>query len=131
MILHNRDIYMTRGDSECMRVTQWEYSLDDDGSDMEGKIKMDGKIYVFKPFMPGDIVELTVRKTVYKHEIMLNKKVTEFDEGIVYISIEPEDTKDLEYGQYTYDVQVIFGESGQVKTLVLPHLFEIGGECTW
>ena len=46
------------------------------------------------------------------------------------ITINPEDTEDLEFGCYVYDVQMTFA-SGSVKTLVKPAKFFVGGEVTY
>ena len=52
------------------------------------------------------------------------------ENGTVLIKIDPSDTSGLDFGQYVYDVQATFG-SGEVKTIIKPAKFFVGGEVTY
>lgn len=111
MIIDGTHLYMTRGDSENLTVSCF---LDEN----------------IEPFEKGDIVEFTVRAN-YFSEKLIYKKVTEFTlEGKAQIIIEPEDTKDMEFRDYKYDIQITFAD-GRVKTVVKDSVLTIGGEVTY
>lgn len=105
MDIRGKDIFMTRGDSESIGVHLNGYTLAE-----------------------GDKVEMTVRQSL-RGEVLLHKTVTEFQDNTALISILPEDTSELEFGSYVYDIQLTFG--GSVKTIVTPSKFVIGGEVTY
>ena len=96
MITNGQTMSMTRGDSESIRVRIADH-----------------------PFSEGHIIEMTVRKSVKKDKA-LYKKITEFEEdGSAIINIKPEDTSDLKFGKYMYDIQWT-DSHGNVKTIVKP-----------
>lgn len=105
MTINGTDIFMTRGDSENIKVTLSGYTL-----------------------MEGDYVELTIRKTP-RSAVVLHKKVTEFSDNSAVISILPEDTEALQFGDYMYDIQLTF--SGVVKTIIKPSKLTVGEEITY
>lgn len=78
----------------------------------------------------GDTVYFTVKKSVNTEEKILQKVITVFSDNKALIEIEPEDTKDLAYGRYKYDVQLT-KFNGEVKTLVEPSSFIVEGEVTY
>lgn len=100
------DIYMTRGDSESIGV----------------------KVTTGYTLQAGDKVELTVRRRIGSGEV-IHKLVTEFTDNSAIIPISPEDTENLPFGKYVYDIQMTYG--GSVKTIIAPSVFEIGEEVTY
>ena len=109
MIITGNDVEMTRGDTEELTV------------------------YVpSKPFVTGDYVELTIRKTTASKQIFLHKKIEDFTEkeGKAVFHFEPEDTASIPWGKYSYDVQATFNDIG-VKTIIKPSVFKIGEEDTY
>ena len=81
-------------------------------------------------FAAGDIVTMTVRKDV-ESTIELQKIVTEFDNGAAYIDITHEDTETMDFGAYVYDIQVQWGGSGAIKTLIKKSTFNLEEEVTY
>jgi hypothetical protein len=70
-----------------------------------------------KPILEeGDIVYFTVRKLKEK-SIVLQKVITEFENGTCTITINPEDTTNLEEGNYIYDLKLVRSD-GTVDTLI-------------
>lgn len=106
MIVNGTNLKMTRGDSERIAVSLTGYTLQE-----------------------GDVVEFTVRQTIYSDKPVLYKKITEFSDNTAYINILPEDTEHLRFGKYVYDVQLTF--NGAVKTIIKPSTFTIGEEVTY
>ena len=105
------DLYMRRGDTESIGVTVSGYTLQD-----------------------GDQIDFTVRRNAFS-EVAIHKTVTDFSENSAVIPINPEDTENLQFGPYVYDIQLTYG--GIVKTIVpddpskpLP-IFNIGKEVTY
>ena len=64
----------------------------------------------------GDVVWFTLRK-LQDRAILLQKQVTEFEDGIAVIPIEPSDTAALEIGNYLYDLKLNRSD-GNVDTLL-------------
>ena len=88
-------IAMTRGDSESLSVR-----------------------CTTDPFTSGDTVTLTVRDDA-EGDILLQKAVTAFTDGVAVIAIESADTAGIEFGDYVYDIQYT-DASGKVITLIPP-----------
>lgn len=105
--ISNLDIKITRGDTAVIALA------------LQNK---DGSEYVPQE---GDIILLTVKSSVYTKEILIQKKFTDQQ-----IKINPDDTNNLSYGKYYYDVQLTT-VSGDVFTVITPHKFEIQSEVTW
>ena len=95
-------IYLTRGDTAYLNVA------------------IDGR----EP-QAGDTVILSVKKNIDDADYAFQKNVS-FGEIFV---IMPEDTKDLEYGKYYYDVQVNTA-IGEVFTVIEKTAFYIREEVT-
>lgn len=109
MIIYENNIEMTRGDTEELTA------------------------YVpNKPFVSGDVVELTVRKSPAAKQYVLHKTVDDFTEkeGKAVFHLAPEDTASIPWGKYSYDIQVTFVDIG-VKTIIKPHTFTLGEEDTY
>lgn len=77
------------------------------------------------PYEPqeGDVITFTVKKGTQEKEILIQKTGQ-------HIEIKPDDTKDLLYGTYKYDIQVTFA-NGKVCTVVTPSDFKIKDEVTF
>lgn len=104
-------IAMTRGDSESISV---QCTSD--------------------PFSAGDVVTLTVRDDA-EGEVLLQKAVDVFDDGVAVIGIAPADTAGIEFGSYVYDIQSMRAD-GTVLTLIPPRpgrlpTFELTEEATY
>lgn len=108
MKINGTNIYMTRGDTECLKVSCPE-----------------------RPFGEGDLVELTVRRFAGFGPVLIYKRADTFSDGKAYLTIAPEDTAGLPfYRDASYDVQLTFAD-GTVKTIIPPSRFEIGKEDTY
>ena len=73
----------------------------------------------------GDILYFTVKKTAKDSDFLFQKSVT----GSNSIHIRPEDTADLSFGKYKYDVQLTTA-TGDVYTVIEPSTFEVMEEIT-
>ena len=106
---------MTRGDTEPLSIFL---------------TKEDGKTVI--PFADGDSVFFTVKKNSSDEDIeaVLQKVVTKFElDGTAYIKIEHEDTKNIDAGNYIYDVRVV-KSNGDVKTIIPTSAFHLLQEVT-
>jgi len=113
MKVSGKNMTMTRGDSEVIVI---ECSLED-GTEI--------------PFLEGDTVYFTVKRSSLVDEIALQKIVTEFNEdGNCIIEIAPNDTKDLEFRSYVYDIQ-LNRHDGTVTTIVPCSKFTVLEEVTY
>ena len=112
MKIQGTNISMTRGDSEIIKVTI---------KDTLGNII---------PLVTGDTIYLTVRESMLSPTKIIEKIVTEFDDGQALIIINPEDTNNLRFTSYVYDIQLT-KENGSVKTIITPSNFTITGEVTY
>ena len=64
----------------------------------------------------GDTVYFTIRKLIDK-SIIIQKAITEFENGVATITIEPEETSILNEDNYLYDLKLIRGD-GTVDSLI-------------
>lgn len=71
----------------------------------------------------GDTLFFTVKKNTKTEEVLIQKSGP-------LVMIDPEDTADLPYGKYKYDVEFTFA-SGYVDTVVPPTLFSVKEEVTF
>lgn len=108
-VASDNSIELTRGDSAYIRVPIFlnngegdEYLLD-----------------------PMDRLIFSLKKTISDTEYTFQKKLT----GDNVFHIEPVDTKDLEYGSYRYDVELIT-KAGDVFTVIAPTSFKLTSEVT-
>lgn len=106
MTVYKNSLAMIRGDSETIIISVNDYTL-----------------------KPGDVIEMTVRKSSYDKDVTLYKKVTSFNLGEAIIDILPSDTRNLNSGIYVYDVQLT-QEGGIVTTIIPPSEFKIIGDIT-
>ncbi len=112
MKVSGTDLSMIRGDSESIILS----------------LKKDGNMI---PFNQGDTVYFTVKQSSTTEKIALQKIITEFDEdGNCIIEIEPEDTKELSFRSYVYDIQLT-DSNGRVTTIIPCSKFVITEEVTY
>ena len=84
---------------------------------------------ILLPFEEGDVLTFTVKKTAEDAEILIQKQVYSFEDGVALFRLDPADTAPLAFGAYRFDVQAIY-PSGDVDTLVGPGNFYVGEEIT-
>lgn len=113
MEFRNKKIYMVRGDSESFTVRL-----------------RDKKTKEYKDFVTGDTVYFTVKKTINDTDKELQKVAEIFDEGKAVFEILPEDTKEMAYGDYVYDVQLT-DTDGRIRTILKYNTFTLEGEVTY
>lgn len=92
--INDNTIRFTRGDTVRLEITV---------------SNLDGTVYKLKD---GDLIEFTVKKNTDSKVEIIKKSGTD-------IVIEPEETTGLEYGVYTYDVQLILS-NGDIDTVIPP-----------
>lgn len=64
----------------------------------------------------GDHVWFTLRKKI-GGPILLQKDITDFDNGIAEIPIPPSDTRNMEPGTYVYDIRLLRGDGNDDSLL--------------
>lgn len=112
MKVNRTDLAMIRGDSESITLSL-----------------KDGEVVI--PFVPGDTVYFTVKRSAIMEDIALQKIITEFNEdGNCIIEIASDDTKGLEFRSYVYDIQ-LNRLDGTVTTIVPCSKFAILKEVTY
>lgn len=87
-------ITMTRGDTARIAFT----------------LKLDGVPYELQS---GDAVRFAINTADHEDEPLFSRDL----DGYV-LTLNPEDTKDFEFGTYLYDVQIVFAESGDTLTYI-------------
>lgn len=103
----NNTIVLTRGDSAVLKLTV-----------------VDGEGQLYK-IADNDTVIFTIKKYTTDKDVVLKKTLTDGQ-----IIINPQDTENLEYGQYVYDVELTQG-SGFVATVIPPTRFVVAEEVSW
>ena len=95
--IEGNTIYLTRGDTLFLTVNL----TDSDG----------------EPYEPsdGDIIRFAMKRRLTSKEPILLKNIST---DTLTFEIEPEDTKSLPYGQYSYDIEFT-EEYGHVTTVIL------------
>ena len=73
----------------------------------------------------NDTIRLTVKRTVKDEEPLFQKVI----KGSNQFSIDPEDTHNLQFGKYIYDVELTT-DKGDVFTIIVPTTLEILREVT-
>ena len=112
MKVKGTDLTMIRGDSESITLT----------------LKKDDKVISFND---GDIIYFTVKQSPDTEKIMLQKIIKEFDEdGNCIIEIDPDDTKELAFRSYVYDIQ-LNQSNGKVTTIIPCSKLVISEEVTY
>lgn len=108
-ILNDNTIQLTRGDTASITVDIF-----------------DEVAYAQYSMASDDTLTLSVKKSVNDRKYYFQKIVT----GNNKIVIEPDDTKNLGFGAYVYDVQ-LNKSNGSVSTVIEPATFELLTEVTW
>lgn len=86
----------------------------------------DGKVITEKP----NKIYLTIKQNEYEKQVLIQKT---FDDGIrfenntYYVDFVPEDTDNLNFGEYVYDIEII---NGDVKKTIKKDIFVIESEVT-
>lgn len=81
-------------------------------------------------FQDGDKLYFTVKRSGLEKHSLISKVVKEFAaDGSASIHIEPKDTKEIAFGNYVYDIELIT-KAGSVSTIVPCSQFTIGIEVT-
>lgn len=104
----NQNIFLTRGDNASLTVV----ITDDEGQTYE--------------LQSADKLLFTVKINCNTDDIVMQKDISSSS----VISIVHNDTKDLVYGSYWYDVQLTTA-GGDVKTVIPPKNFNITKEVTF
>lgn len=81
------------------------------GNDWEHVVTMEDESGVI-PFVDGDYVKLTVRKSYGSSTKEIEKIITSFVDGMAVIHINPEDTAGKPFRDYVYDIETktsVFG----------------------
>lgn len=108
----NNEVTMTRGDTLILHVTA----------------SREGQAYVPEE---GDVVRFALKSqlngkgTAYKEAEPLILK--EIPTDTMILRLDPDDTKSLLFGQYTYDIEITFA-SGIVDTFITAKSFTISPE---
>lgn len=74
---------------------------------------------------PTDTLTFSVKKNTREYNYILQKVVN----GTNAFHIQPDDTAKLDFGKYTYDVQLNVN-NGDVFTVIPPSMFEVLAEVT-
>lgn len=106
-------IEMTRGDNADFLVT------------LTQRI---GTEKVAIPITDGSLICFTVKRNEHA-AVLLQKRITEFDDGKAWIRLRPEDTKPLAFGGYLYDIEYV-APDGRVTTIITASPFILGREIT-
>lgn len=78
----------------------------------------------------GDVLTFTVKKSTNDNKPIIQKIGLPVSTSAVAFTIEPEDTAELRYGRYYYDIEFTRND-GYVDTLIRPSAFIIGEEVTF
>lgn len=100
----HKNIFMVKGNTAVFNLT----------------IKKDGEVYDYS----NDLVQLTIKTDIYTNEVLIQKT---FANGS--IKFVPDDTKNLDYGVYKYDVALTTPD-GDFYTVITKRDFEITGRVT-
>lgn len=105
--VENDNVYITRGDSAVLNLSIEGYTAQE-----------------------GDTLTFSVKKNCNDAQPVIQKSI---DTTEMTITIDHEDTANLEFGDYFYDVQLRRdnGEKVTYHTVIIPHQFAVGAEVTW
>lgn len=81
----------------------------------------DYDVFKFKRTMNGEVIEtmpdkvyFTVKRSEYEDDFLFQKRLNEgivIDKDFIYnVEITPEDTNDLDFGDYIYDIEIVAGD---------------------
>jgi hypothetical protein len=106
--INNDNVMLTRGDNADIVVTIYD---------------MSGNVYTLQP---GDVLVFTIKKNCITEDIIIQKDIS--SDSIIHMT--PEDTNELAYGSYWFDVQLTMN-GGEVYTVIEPHKFNVAKEVTF
>ena len=112
MKVDGNNLSMIRGDSESITIT---FTNENDEQ---------------IPLVSGDKIYFTVKTSTTVKEKLIQKLITAFQDGDAIIEIDPDDTKDLAYRAYVYDVQWV-DRNDKKTTVIEPAVFKIDPEVTF
>lgn len=101
------DITLTRGDTLHLQITLTD---------------QEGEVYTLQD---GDTLVFTVKKNTSSDVVLIQKNILNSN-----ITISHEDTKNMAYGTYMYDVQLTQA-NGDVTTVIKPSKFKITEEVNY
>ena len=93
---NTNDIILTRGDTLSFHVA----------------IMVDGEEYTPES---GDVIRFAMKENENDTEPYLRQ---ELDHATMNVVLDPEDTKELDYGTYRYDIEISFANDGPVYTFI-------------
>ena len=108
LVITDNEVRLTRGDNADINVLITD---------------LNGDTYSLQE---GDKLLFTIKRNCKTAEIIIQKDIS----ADQVISLEHNDTKDLDYGSYVFDVQCTLAD-GQVYTVIEPHPFIIEKEVTF
>ena len=73
----------------------------------------------------GDVIRFAMKMSCYDDELLVRKVIPN---DTLILHLEPEDTKDLRFGAYAYDLEITFADSGIVNTFIADAKLEIAPE---
>lgn len=78
------------------------------------------------PFIPSnnDVIRFALKKKVKDETVLINKIIPN---DTLLLKIDPEDTKELPFGDYVYDIQITY-PNGDVDTFITVSKFKITEE---
>ena len=78
------------------------------------------------PFTPetGDEIRFALKRRVKDEEVLINKIIPN---DTLMLKLDPEDTKELPFGRYCYDIQITY-QNGDVDTFITVSSFELTEE---
>ena len=91
------------------------------------RLNADGTPITIRP----DKIYFTVKKSYSDNVVMLQKTIDDMtidDDGTYHFTVEPDDTNNLQYMTYVFDIEVI---TDGVKTTIAKGGFTIQEEVTW
>ena len=97
-------ITMTRGDTLRTQVTIYDKDAEDEYTIQDG----DSVRFAMRP------AGLNARKTAFRYDVCLT---VDIPTDTLLLEIEPEDTAELDFGAYTYDIQLTQAD-GTVDTFI-------------
>ena len=104
--IKGNNIEITRGDTGIIEFTPDNYQLKN-----------------------GDVVYFSVKENVEDEYYAIQKEIKNFIGNKAVIVINPEDTSDLDYSTYFYDIQLALSD-GTINTVIEKSKFKIKEEIT-
>lgn len=103
--INGKYVKLTRGDSFVADVS----------------ITRDGEPYIPES---DDVITFSMKKSYYDEEDLITKQI---DPEELQLSLEPSDTADLDFGEYVYDIDIVFPD-GSKDTFIAEGILELTPE---